>query len=132
MTAVRGKPAVHGPVSTLFNSPLSIMKNFRKSFSRAIVLFIVGVLAWLGLVGLADRSILHLPPVGWVMVMGLCIMAFAAAAFWMHRRSIVGLPIEDHRARRRPSYIIPVVSTIVFMMFVVAQSGGNPAIWAMG
>ncbi|HET6587115.1 MAG TPA: hypothetical protein VFG67_05015 [Oleiagrimonas sp.] len=108
------------------------MKNFSKSFSRAIALFLAGVIAWLALVSLADQSIVHLPPVGWVMVMSLSIMAFAAAAFWMHRRSIAGLPIEDHRARRRPSYIIPVISTIVFMMFVVAQTGGNPAIWAMG
>lgn len=108
------------------------MKHFNKSFSRALVLFIAGVLAWLGLVSLANRSILNLPPVAWVLVMGLCIMAFAAAAFWMHRRSVAGLPIEDHLARRRPSYIIPVMSTITFMVFVVAQAGGNPAIWAMG
>lgn len=108
------------------------MKNFSKSFSRAIILFIAGMLAWLGLIHLAEQSILTLPPVGWVIVIGLYVMAFAAVAFWMHKRSIAGLPIEDHRSRRRPSYIIPIISTIVFMIFVVAQTGGNPAIWAMG
>lgn len=111
---------------------VAVMKNFNKSLSRAIAWFIAGVVAWLFLASLAEQSILTLPPVAWVMVMGLCIMSFAAVALWVHMHSVAGLPLVDKRQRRRPSFIIPVISTIVFMVFVVGSSGGNPAIWTMG
>lgn len=108
------------------------MNNLVKSLSRAAAVFVGGVGVWMALVAMAAQSSSTLPPALWVMLMGLYIIGFGVAAFWMHKHSISGLAIEDSRARRRPSFVIPVVSTITLMIFVVAHSGNNPAIWAMG
>lgn len=108
------------------------MSAFYKSFSRAIAVFAVGFLSWLAIVSSANHSILSMGPAHWVMVMGLFVMLFSATAFWTHKRSIAGMAYEDSRKRRRPSFIIPVISSITYMVFVLAWTGGNPAVWAMG
>lgn len=108
------------------------MNKLIKSLSRALAVFAGGVGAWLFLVTLASQSGVALSPPLWVMLMGAYIIAFSVMAFWIHKRSIAGLVFEDSHSRRRPSFVIPVISSITFMIFIVAHSGNNPAIWTMG
>ncbi len=108
------------------------MNNLIKSLSRAVAVFAAGVGVWLAVVAMAGQSSAALSPALWVLLMGLYIIAFGVAAFWMHKQSIAGLAIEDNRARRRPSFVIPVISTITLMIFIVAHSGNDPVIWTMG
>ncbi len=108
------------------------MNNLTKSLSRAVAVFAGGIAVWLLLVSMAGQSAAALSPALWVMLMGLYIIAFSVTAFWVHRRSVVGVAIEDSRSRRRPSFVIPVISTITLMIFIVAHSESNPVIWAMG
>lgn len=99
------------------------------SLVRDLLCFAGGVALWFAIVALAGHTTqLGLSPVFWVMAMGVYIVAFAMLGLWVHARSLRRANVRN----KQPTFMIPVVLTIVLMIFMVGHVGGNPAIWAMG
>lgn len=107
------------------------MQNLGKSLSNAFLVLAGGIGAWLGFVTMATESAMYVPPAALVIVMALFIIAFAAVAFGVHTRSVAGVPFEDSQQRRRPSLVIPSVSTIALMIFIVGYAGSHSAFWTL-
>lgn len=107
------------------------MNHLSKSLTHNLLVLAGGALAWLGFVTMATDSAMYLPPPALVILMALYIIAFGAVAFRVHSRSVAGVPFEDSQHRRRPSLVIPSVSTIALMIFIVGYAGSHSAIWTL-
>lgn len=107
------------------------MKTLTETVSNNLLVLAGGAGAWLGIMAFAAQAGLSIAPVGLVMVMAGYIIAFSVLVFFVHGRSVAGLPFEDDDAHRRPSLVIPSVSTIALMIFVVGYATSHPTIWTM-
>ncbi len=108
-----------------------IMNLVGKSLVRSFLVLAGGALAWVAFVSVATESSIHLAPALFVTLMAMYIIAFGMVEFGVHAKSVAGVPFEDEHERRRPSFVIPAVSTIALMIFVVSHAGSHQAIWAM-
>lgn len=107
------------------------MNPLRRAVSHCLVALAGAVGLWLAFIAFASQSALAMPPAVMVMLMTAYIIAYAVVAFLVHWRSVAGVPFEDDNDRRRPSMVIPTVSTIALMVFVVSYAASNPAIWTL-
>lgn len=107
------------------------MNPLGKCLTHGLIVLVGGMLAWLGFVAVATDSSMYLPPSALVIVMAMYIITFAIVAFRVHARSVADVPLEDALERRRPSMVIPAVSTITLMIFIVGYAGSHPAIWTL-
>ncbi len=107
------------------------MNPLGKALTRNLLALVGGIGAWLAFVAMATDSSMYLPPAALVILMALYIIGFGLVAFRVHARSVAGVPFEDARERRRPSLVIPAVSTITLMIFIVGYAGSHPVIWTL-
>lgn len=102
-----------------------------KSLMHSLLVLAGGVLVWVAFVAFATESSIHLAPALFVTLMAMYIVVFGMVEFGVHAKSVAGVPFEDEHERRRPSFVIPAVSTIALMIFIVSHASSHQAIWAV-
>lgn len=107
------------------------MKQLSKTLFRDLAVLAAGILLWVGFVAFGADASWYITPPMLVILMMLYIVLYSALAFFVHRRAVAGIPWEDEHERRRPSMVIPSVTTIVLMIFVVAWIVQHQAIWTV-
>lgn len=103
------------------------MNALPKTLGQGAAVFVAGAIGWLAVVSMTLQSAPS--PTLLVALMTLYIIGFTAAAFTVHMNTVAGLPFEDANEHRRPSLVIPVVSSIALMIFVVGYVSSHPTIW---